>query len=524
VDAKVGDWHDLGVFEESIRRVDTLNRWIKANVQGVKKGDPEALVTVGFLQMIEPADHLLGTVHTDFNDMHYHSSLAGFPAGFKLTDRRSLGTSFSIGEFGARESHDARTHGADGTMPDESIRRFLTLTHEAFGMGASFALNWDWKDFDGCVFPWGLNHACGLADKPLLPAYRNMSLFLQRFRPRYEDPGVYLLVPDSHRLGAWSTKVHAAVRRACLGLMSVHVNFNVTNEFDLDKLPEACRTLIWPVPYCPSDETFARVVAFVRSGGTLYLSGDVAYDSDRQRTRSARLAELGLEDEHRVPPWEEASGQSAGKIQRGKVGQGKVFYAGWPLEFGEDPVAPTLREFLAFAGEKRIEVQPDDAGLFVFTLPLAYGSVTVVSNRTGSDQVVRLAGGDLTVAQGLTGLLAANRSGQVTAVECTGEWTSGGRRMTTGDAHVMMAALDGRPLGESGRVAIYPVIAGRLTIHSDGAWRQPVLEVGEYDGRAWKTLATTALEVVGGEVKIDVDDDLARSILILGERDAPSGP
>jgi hypothetical protein len=32
-------------------RIDTLNRWIKANVEGVKQGDPEALVTVGFLQM-----------------------------------------------------------------------------------------------------------------------------------------------------------------------------------------------------------------------------------------------------------------------------------------------------------------------------------------------------------------------------------------------------------------------------------------------------------------------------------------
>ena len=523
VGAQAGDWHDLGVFEESIERVDTLNRWIGANVRGVKEGDPDALVTVGFLQMIEPADHLLGTMHTDFNNMHYHSSVAGFPAGFKLTDRRSVGKSFSLGEFGARESHDARTHGADGTKADESIRRFLTLTHEAFGMGASFALNWDWKDFDGCVFPWGLNHACGLVDKPLLPAYRNMSLFLGRFRPRYLDPGVYLLVPDSHRLGAWSTKVHAAIRRTCMGLLSLHVDFNVTNEFDLDKLPDTCRTLIWPVPYCPRDETFRRVLEFVRSGGSLYLSGDVAYDIDRQRTRAGRLAELGLEDEHPVPPWDKAPGQSAGKIQRGKVGKGKVFYAAWPLELEDGPTVPTLREFLAFAGEKRIPVQPDDPGLFVFTVGLADGTVTVVSNRTGSDQLVRLAGGDLSIAKDLTGLLATNGSGEVTAVECTGQWNCGGRRMTTGGAHVMMTALDGRPLGESHRVAIFPVMAGSLTVWTDASWQQPVLEVGQFDGPTWKSLSTTPVEVVASQVKIDIDDDLVRSILVLREKDAPGG-
>ena len=91
----------------------------------------------------------------------------------------------------------------------------------------------------------GLNHACDLTDKRLLPAYRNISLFLERLRPRYRDPGVYLLVPDSHRLGAQGRRVHAAVRAAIGGLFSTHTDFNVINEFDLDRLPAECRTIVW---------------------------------------------------------------------------------------------------------------------------------------------------------------------------------------------------------------------------------------------------------------------------------------
>ena len=423
---KGNGWHDTKPLAQNMARIDTLNRWIKANVEGVKQGDPEALVTVGFLQMIEPADRLLGARHVDFNNMHFHSAVPDFAAEMKINDRRFEGKSFSLGEFGARESHDARTHGHDGTMPEESIARFLTMIHESFGMGASFALNWDWKDFDGCVFPWGLNHACDLADKRLLPAYRNISLFLERLRPRYRDPGVYLLVPDSHRLGAEGQRVHAAVRAAISGLFSTHTDFNVINEFDLDRLPAECRTIVWPVPYCPTDEAFAKVVEFVRGGGRLYISGDLAYLPDRERTRTARFAELGLIDPGEHTPLEKIPTDRAIDVQTAALAAGKVFYVPSPIELDGGPIVETLREFLDFAGEERIKVDPDDPDVYVFHVPLADGAATVLSNRAQTGKTIQLADGQLTIAAKSTGLLAVDRQGQVTSVECTGRSTSNG--------------------------------------------------------------------------------------------------
>jgi len=165
--ARSPQWADAKAIEANRALVATLNRWVKANVEGVKAGDPGALVAVGYLPSMRPADKVLGVAHTDFSNMHFYGPVDRFPAAFKLIDRRFVGKSFSLGEFGAREAHDARTHGRLGTMPDASIRRFLATTHYALGLGAAFALNWDWKDFDDCVFPWGLCHPCDLVSKPV---------------------------------------------------------------------------------------------------------------------------------------------------------------------------------------------------------------------------------------------------------------------------------------------------------------------------------------------------------------------
>ena len=530
VNVKAGSWHDSKSLDENLARIDTLNRWIEANVEGVKQGNPDALVTVGYLQMIEPADKLLGARHVDFNNMHFHSAVPDFAAKMKLIDRRFDGKSFSLGEFGARESHDARTQGHDGTMPDESISRFLTMTHESFGMGASFALNWDWKDFDGCVFPWGLNHACDLADKRLLPAFRNLSLFLERLSPRYRDPGVYLLVPDSHRLGAGGNRVHAAIRATISGLFSNHVDFNVINEFDLDRLPAECRTMVWPVPYCPTDEAFARVVKFVEGGGRLYVSGDVAYSPNRERTRTDRFAKLRLTDpgEHE-PLVEIPEGRSSGavgrpphnrdgrsnEIQRAAAGSGKVFYVPRPIELESGPIVETLRAFLEFAGEKRIQVEPDDPDVYVFNVPLKDGTATVLSNRNETRRTIRLADGELTIDANYTGLIAVDGRGQVTSVQCSGKSAFAGSPITSGDAHVMLTSLDGQDIRRSTHLMLLPITPGTLTVHTQAQWKEPTLDIGQYAGSEWETLKTMPLELQSGTITIEMDDDMARSILVL---------
>ena len=521
-EAGSNDWADVKTLDANAFKAATLNRWVRANAEGVKAGDPDALVTVGYLQMLWTADKLLGARHVDFNNMHYHAPVDPFPARFKIIDRRFEGKTFSLGEFGAVESHNARTSGRDGTLPDVSIRRFVTMTHYAFGMGAAFALNWDWKDLDDCVFPWGLVHPCDRVPKPLLPAYRNVSLFLERLEPRYEDPGLCLLVPDSHRLGARLRDVNAALYRAIDALLANHVDFNVANERALSRLPATCRTLIWPIPYCPTDDAFARVLAFVQAGGALYLSGDVSYDPHRRRTRAARLTQLGLEDPGARLPFSKAAAGAPMEVQRSTVGKGKVFYVPRPLELVGGPLAETLRDFLTFAGVRRTAVEPDHPRLHVFTLPLADGAATVAVNRTGSRQDVRLRHAALAVDKDLAGIVVRRANGDIPALGCSGA-SAAGAPIVTGDAHVLLASLDGRDVRHSTRLALFPITPGRLALHTAADWKSPILDIGELDGPAWRTLATRPLRPANGALPLQIDDALARSILIIREQSASSG-
>jgi hypothetical protein len=508
-------WHDPKAIEANRALVATLNRWVKANVEGVKAGDADALVLVGYLPSFRPADKVLGVAHSDLSNMHYYGPVDRFPAAFKLIDRRFVGKGLSLGEFGAREAHDARTHGRLGTMPDVSARRFLATTHYALGLGAAFALNWDWKDFDDCVFPWGLCHPCDLTPKPVLLAYRNTALFFERLRPRYEDPGLYLLLPDSHRLGGRWKEVHDAIARSLDALIDLHVDFNVANEDDLDKLPPTCRVLLWPVPYGPTDAAFERVLAFVRGGGTLYLSGDVAYDPSRKRTRGNRLAALGLEDPGGPAPFAKGWREQPARVQQATVGKGKVYYIASPIELLGGAVTQRYRDFLAFAGVERIAVQPDHPKLHVFTVPLADGTARVVCNRTGRPQAVTLPGAKLTVGADLTGLVATDKGGAISQVECTGQSSADGSPITDGDAHARLASLDGRDLRSSRRIAVFPITKGTLTLHTQGAWQRPVLEVGELRGAEWQTLATRPLEKKRGKLAVAIDEALLRSILVV---------
>jgi hypothetical protein len=309
--------------------------------------------------------------------------------------------------------------------------------------------------------------------------------------------------------------VHAAVRAAIGGLFSTHTDFNVINEFDLDRLPAECRTIVWPVPYCPTDEAFAKVVEFVRGGGRLYISGDLAYLPDRERTRTARFAELGLIDPGEHTPLEKTPTDRAIDVQTAALAAGKVFYMPSPIELDGGPIVETLRQFLDFAGEKRIKVDPDDPDVYVFHVPLADGAGTVLSNRAQTGKTIQLADGQLTIAAESTGLLAVDGRGQVTSVECTGRSTSNGVPITSGNAHVMLGSLDGQGIRHSQHLILLPITPGTLKIHTEAKWKDPIAQIGQYAGSKWETLKTIPLEIQSGTLTIELDDDAARSILIL---------
>ncbi len=398
-------WADMRTWDANHFKTVLLNRWIAANVEAIRRGGSNAPITVGFLPFLSAADKILGQRDLDFSNMHYYGSPSGLAPEFALTDRRFEGKGLSIGEFGAQNEHTQRVDGQDVTANDAPW--FMQLGLTAYGMGASFIENWCWKDMDGVVFPWGVVGRDG-RPKPTLFALQRIAKIGRDMGPNIERPQVYLLIPDYNRQGAQSDVIINALHHAVRMLIGAHVPFGVINENSLVRLPADARVLIWPIPFCPSTVVFQRVMNFVRNGGTLYVSGDLSYDSLRRHDRLTRLTELcgvrfekliapNIEVKETVPgallnsPCIAVQPVSAekrflpeiGTVYTNVVGKGKVFYTSDPIEIhSTDP--RLYQAFLKFAGIHPIEMQPDDPQVEVYAVHTMSGKkgFTVINGST----------------------------------------------------------------------------------------------------------------------------------------------
>ena len=489
------EWEDVRSADRKRFETEILNRWVKANVDGIKAGDSNALACVGYLPNMPPADKILGVRYTDFSNMHYYGSVEGFPLELKLIDRRFVGKGLSIGECGAIEAHDFRVHGNRGEPVAESIRRFQHYFHYAVGVGAAFLANWDWKDFDEMVFPWGLMRSSSFIPKPWLHTLTQESLLLSMVEPRYESPQVFVLIPDRHRVGPRFDELHGALHRSIDLLLDQRVNFGMANEEDLDRLPPSAKALLWPIPYCPDDATFERVLSWTRAGGAFYLSGDVSFDAARRPTRGDRLRLLGLTARTPAPPfavpeaaWQEAPVETT-------LGKGRVTFVPYPLELRRrERDREIYGRFLTVAGVPRIRVEPENVR--ALSIPTRDGGrITMLARTTGGTDLlpVTLPEGAVTVE--LTGgglaFVLLNGKGHAIAAESQGAISVAGKRLARASGHFALCALDGLDLRVSEQVLVLPHQEGRVEVAGLAALEKSRCHVGPPAGPGEETAPAT---------------------------------
>jgi hypothetical protein len=456
------EWDDVRSADLKRLEAELLNRWVKANVDGIKAGDPDALSCVGYLPDIIHADKILGVRCSDFSNMHYYGPPQGFPERFKMIDRRFLGKGFSLGEMGAQEAHDSRVNGRFESPVAESVQRFQTYLHYAAGMGAAFVCNWDWKDFDEMVFPWGLMRHCSYIPKPWLTTFTHGGLFLSVVEPMYESPEVFVLAPDRHRIGPWFQRLHEGLGRAIQLMLDQRVNFGMVNEEDIAHLPASAKALLWPIPCCPDDATFDRVLAWVKAGGALYVSGDISFDPTRRPTRRERRRVLGLPDGTPTSPfaipddaWRQAPIETV-------IGKGKVLFVPYPLELRkQDSDEATYVRFVALSGVKRIRVEPDAAPVRALSIPTRDGGRLLMLARTSPGEellTVSLPEHGVTVQLSEQGcaFIVVNGQGQVVAAESQGHLALRGQAIAEASGHFGVCALDGQDISRSQQVLVLP--------------------------------------------------------------------
>lgn len=472
------DWDDVRSADRKRFETVLLDRWIKANMEGIRAGDPDGPVCVGYLPSMPPADKILGVAHTDFSNMHYYGEVEAFPQRFMITDRRFTGKGLSIGECGAQEAHRARVNGSFAVPVEASIRRFDAYIHYAPALGGAFLCNWDWKDFDEMVFPWGLMRHSANIPKPWLHTWTQGSLLVSLAEPAYEHPEAFILAPDSHRIGPRFNDLHGALYRAIELMLDQRVNFGMVNEEDIGRLPASARALIWPLPYCPDDETFAAVLEWVRGGGTLYLSGEVAFDAARRPTRIARRAALGLPEAAPVSPFDAPEAAWDDPLVETAVGAGRVIFAPYPLELRRrDGDAQVYRRVIEAAGLSPTPLEPADAPVRALSVPTRDGgrlfmlarTTDRASGRPGEQDLIAVSlplaqagapAGAPTVTVELDGrglaFVLVGPNGEVLAVESQGALTVGGDLLARAEGHYGLAALDGRDLRETRQLMVLP--------------------------------------------------------------------
>ena len=491
-------WTDLEVRDGERKRAAYFDRWQRRNGDAVHSANPRAAVTTGHQQNLSEVEKQLSTAGIDFINVHHYGDLVGLRSVVKLTDRRFEGKGMTLGEFGARVSHDARVHGLTGYPSAAAILYFLRVNHSLYGMGGAFSGVWDWKEFQDCTFPWGMIWQDG-TPKPVLKAYRNMCIVLGEAGAIKGDIPLWLTLPDSFRLGGDTDRIHNALRSATDALLTLNVPFGVINEEGLARLPSCAKALVWPMAVCPSDAAFSAVSEFARKGGAVLVTGDFRYDVDRKPSRKARLAQLGMEAD--FPPLDPFSNKLPEHASVRTVG--KVTWSPKAVELvsrDQSEICALYREFLdAVAKIPRLAVPgAADGDVIRFESPLEDGgrcetAVSMVDKETAFGQV-RLAPNSVFWRR-------FSPSGGVTALTLAGE-ASG---VKVKGAPCAMLSLDGRPLPESRAVVLLPFgpcevtppegcVAGRV----DG-------EVGEFRGRRWTTLER-GVKVNGGR-SISTPDD-----------------
>ena len=579
--AKIGDispvvgtntWEDIRTYDFYRFRTMLAHRWLEAQFEAVREIDPHHISTSEWYPMpIDGFDAImsigsLAPLNLGYFDIPVED-IYRFPQIMRYMDMRSRGKSLSVGEFGVK-THPAWTQ-AGGVQvarsAEEENQLILTVPHYVVGLGGSKVNNWCWKYPADFPFEWGSNYPCDLVSRDALMYFRNTALFFRQFDLKYEPPEMCFLIANDHRLGGQRVTVQEAQLNGIRYLLNLHCNFATIDDYSLESLPSTCKVLMYPLPFCPNDATFERVYQFVKDGGTLYVSGDISYDPERQRTRTDRLGKLlGVEFQSEIYPNISFEGRrqnirpqaAFGRLNEydgypcvrvrpttaeviaqasdgtpviftNRVGSGRVFYSTDVLEL-HAPARSTefgrmvYETFLEWAGVRRPSLDPDNPWIHLFRSVTREGDeLFTLVNRDDSAprRTVRFQtpAGPVRVdlARRMPGALAVTRSGAIQSIEAAGKVEGPTGAYCESTNHMMLMSLDQKDLKESEMLCLLPMGEGRIRINSHALAGAAGFQVGEFQKANWVPLERGEVAVKNGWLSLEVNPDRDLSIILI---------
>ncbi len=315
------DWTDRRVVDIQQFRRWLIRRWVENNVRAVRSAGASQPIT-DEIDWKVGGDHYEGSRFLTFTNLHYYGERTplSIAAYLKFMERHKRGHGLAVGEFGARD-HPSFSGGWGYAPTQLVVRHFITLPLLVRQLGGAFALNWDWKDMEGCIFPWGLIAPHGVrttvegrqvkgeaALKVSGRAFSIASRLLSLLPLRSSHPDSLLLViPDSHLLGPYADvgvsgtgpagPVSSALFHSIRALLILNVPFSVLREWEFpDWLKQerslTGRILVFPIPFVWSEETFQAVSKASDGGGSIIITGDFTFLPDRRTRDLTRVLRL----------------------------------------------------------------------------------------------------------------------------------------------------------------------------------------------------------------------------------------
>lgn len=560
-------WDDVSAYDRNCFRAWLLRRWNRTLISGIREEDSIHPTSGEFYQVPHGGVDLpAGIDGLDLANFGFFEKpgvdLAKFPGLCVYNDQRARGKSGGPGEYGVK-THPAWGDGRDygyhtARTREQAIELFLAIPHCALGLGASRIHNWCWKDDAHRVFPWGMIYPCDGVPKDTAYVHRNLSLLFRHFAPVYQEPTVYVLTPDSHRLGGAKWKVIHGILASIDLALALHIpNLGTLNEMGLE-IPRSARAIYYPLPFCPPDEAYGKILNWVHRGGVLYLSGDISFDELRRRSRTQRLEELcgvrfvsqnysNLAVRPADPadqPCIQVEALGATVIERTpsgaplrvehRVGRGRVLFTSDPIELHSTEARQArnlgwYRRVLEMAGVAPLALDPDDPRLLLLQVPLRDGGkVWIVGNfdERATRRTVALQADNhrltLTVARRRPALAWWDGAGNLRAIESQGQCTVDGEWVVQDGTSGAVLTLDGRDIRRSRAMVWMPLQPGSIRWQSDIRWNMPVVETGEIREGTWQTGETQAVDRSPGELGFAVSADQAFSWLLVCDREVLS--
>ncbi|HPE94776.1 MAG TPA: beta-galactosidase trimerization domain-containing protein, partial [Bacillota bacterium] len=561
-------WNDVKAYDQNVFRTALIKEWCTALEDEIDSvtGGSKLILCEFYSWPYQSVDVPCSIGDLGYSNIGYFESTEKFPQTIAYSDQRWQGKSLGIGETNKRTNplySDTQSY-YESSGYEYARGFFFTTYYTTYALGGNHYQLWCFNDESKYTFSWGMNTGGEHSARDLFYWMRNANFITRSSEPVYETPSVAFVTADSTRLSGSSSSYsnhYAVINALNIAQLTLTDNILTLNESNFD-IPDGVEVIFYPLCYTMPDDVYEKLLSWVKDGGTLYISGDFAYDAlTRERSNGDRLTELAGVNAERVKyagtdvsgsavSYSNGTYQRSGKpnviltaagasavystddgtpvITQYALGNGKVIYNSDPIELftSESTVQANvaLYSYVLSAGNISGSALTCTAPCVLkqFRLPLADGGsfVTVVNSSTENVKAEYVSGNDtysFSVDASGAGWMRFTSDGSLFAVMYNGKLGMNGSAFINNGTFAAISSLDGLGLTVSKAIAVMPQASGKFSLVSKADWENISVCYGQLYGGKYISGGALAYTLQDGCISFSVPDNAVNCFVIICE-------